>query len=68
MGAILAGLNQFTIENQFDTIIAIGLLMFLPEKRAHDLLKDIQSHIKPGGYAIINLLTDETTLFRYVSA
>lgn len=59
--AIQADLEQFGIEGKFDTIIAIGLLMFFDKKRAHELLKGIKAHIKPGGCAIINVLTDETT-------
>lgn len=59
--AIQADLDQFMIAGQFDTIIAIGLLMFFRKERAHALLGDIQAHIKPGGCAIINVLTEETT-------
>lgn len=59
--AIVADLDQFAIAGQFDTIIAIGLLMFFTEERAHALLKEIQAHIKPGGCVIINVLTEETT-------
>lgn len=59
--AIQADLDHFAISGQFDTIIAIGLLMFFNKERAHALLRDIQAHIKPGGCAIINVLTEETT-------
>ena len=44
-----------------DTIIAIGLLMFLRRQRALQLLQDIQSHINPGGHAIINVLVEGTS-------
>jgi tellurite methyltransferase len=59
--AEIADLANHRIEDDFDTIVAIGLLMFLPEARARELLADIRNHVRPGGCAIVNVLTEGTT-------
>lgn len=59
--AIQADLNTWNIDRQFDTIIAIGLLMFFKRPRALELLASIQSHVYSGGHAIVNVLTDGTS-------
>ena len=59
--AAIADLASYRIEGNFDTIVAIGLLMFFPEARARELLADIRDHVCPGGCAIVNVLTEGTT-------
>ena len=59
--AAIADLASYRIEGNFDTIVAIGLLMFFPEARARELLADIRGHVRPGGCAIVNVLTEGTT-------
>lgn len=59
--AAVVDLATFRIEGQFDTIVAIGLLMFFPRERALDLLAEIRAHVDPGGCAIVNVLVDGTT-------
>jgi tellurite methyltransferase len=59
--AIQADLAEWTIDQSFDTIVAIGLLMFFRRERALDLLLAIQEHVNPGGRAIVNVLIDGTT-------
>ena len=54
-------LASYSFDQQYDTIIAIGLLMFFPKERALAMLTDIQQQVVPGGYAIINVLTEGTT-------
>ncbi len=54
-------LSMYRIAESYDTLIAIGLLMFFPKHRALELLEDIKAHVEPGGNAIINVLTEETT-------
>jgi len=56
-----ANIGNFAIKEPFDTIAAIGLLMFFPKEKALALLSQIQSHVTEGGTAIVNVLTDETT-------
>lgn len=56
-----ADLAHFTIDRDYDTIVAIGLLMFFPRARAEALLADIAAHVRPGGVAALNVLTEGTT-------
>jgi tellurite methyltransferase len=54
-------LSTYRIAEPFDTVVAIGLLMFFPKDRALELLADIKAHVRPGGNAIVNVLTEGTT-------
>ena len=56
-----ADLATYRIAETFETIVAIGLLMFLPQDRALALLDDIAAHVRPGGHAIVNVLIEGTT-------
>ena len=59
--ADVVDLGRYRIEAEFDTIVAIGLLMFFPQARALELLADIRSHVAEGGCAILNVLIEGTT-------
>jgi tellurite methyltransferase len=59
--AELADLASYRITETYETIVAIGLLMFFAKERARELLDDIESHVRPGGHAIVNTLIDGTT-------
>ena len=54
-------IESWTIDRSYDTIVAIGPLMFFRRERALDLLQAIQEHVNPGGRAIVNVLIDGTT-------
>jgi len=67
-------LGSFRIAEDYDTIVAIGLLMFFSGARALALLRQIGERVRPGGLAIVNTLIvgtsylgmfkpDEYTLF-----
>lgn len=58
---VQADLGNYAIDGQFDSIVAIGLLMFFDRARALELLEEIQRHVKPGGCAVINVLIEGTT-------
>lgn len=58
---VQADLENYQINGQFDSIAAIGLLMFFDRARALELLEGIQRHVKPGGCAVINVLIEGTT-------
>lgn len=58
---VQADLENYRITGQFDTIVAIGLLMFFGKERALQLLGEIQQHVKPGGRAVVNVLIEGTT-------
>lgn len=55
-----ADLGCFRIEQDYDTIVAIGLLMFFRRERALALLREIGQHVRPGGRAIVNVLAEGT--------
>ena len=59
--AVLADIGTYTIASQFDSIVAIGLLMFFPRRGAHALLARIQRHVASGGVALVNTLIEGTT-------
>ena len=59
--AIQADIDSWTIDESYDTIVAIGLLMFFRCETALKLLTAIQEHVKPGGRAIVNVLIEGTT-------
>ena len=59
--AIQVDLARWSIDQPYDTIVAIGLLMFFRRERALGLLRSIQEHVNPGGRAIVNVLIEGTT-------
>ncbi len=59
--AALADLENYAIPGKFDTIIAIGLLMFFKRDKALALLFDIQEQVAEDGIAIVNVLVEGTT-------
>jgi tellurite methyltransferase len=59
--ADVADLATWPIDGEFDTIVAIGLLMFFPKARALAMLADIREHVRPCGHAIVNVLVEGTT-------
>jgi len=58
---IQVDIECWTIDESYDTIVAIGLLMFFRHETALKLLAAIQEHVKPGGRAIVNVLIEGTT-------
>jgi tellurite methyltransferase len=58
---IQADIEQWSIDRRYDTIVAIGLLMFFRRQTAIELLDRIQVHVKPGGRSVVNVLVDGTT-------
>ena len=59
--AVLADAATFPIVRQFDSIVAIGLLMFFRRDQALQLLAAIQQQVATGGIAVINVLIAGTT-------
>lgn len=58
---IQADIENWTIDQSYDTIVAIGLLMFFRHETALKLLTAVQEHVKPGGRTIVNVLIEGTT-------
>ena len=54
-------LRTHEVAEEFDSVVCIGLLMFFDCPTAYRKLEDLQSHVCPGGVAIVNVLTDGTT-------
>jgi tellurite methyltransferase len=61
LAALQADLGSFRIGQNYDTIVAIGLLMFFRKERALALLRQIGQRVNPGGRAIVNVLVEGTT-------
>lgn len=59
--AARADVGDYAIPGKFDTIVAIGLLMFFRREKALELLSRIQEHVAGGGTAIVNTLIEGTT-------
>ena len=59
--ALELDLAAYRFERSFDTIVAIGVLMFFRREIALRMLDDIQSHVAPGGCAVVNVLIEGTT-------
>jgi tellurite methyltransferase len=56
-----ADLSTWEPERDYDSIVAIGLLMFFPRERALALLRSIRERVRPGGVAVVNVLIEGTT-------
>ena len=54
-------LRSHELSEEFDSIVSIGLLMFFDCATAYRQLHHLQSHLRPGGVAVINVLVEGTT-------
>ncbi|MGA7950330.1 MAG: methyltransferase domain-containing protein [Thiobacillaceae bacterium] len=61
LAAYQADLSHYAIDGDYDSIVAIGLLMFFPQDKARATLVDILAHTRPGGVAAVNVLIEGTT-------
>ena len=61
VSASLADLRDYPLDADFDCIVCIGLLMFFDCPTALRQLSQLQSHVRPGGIAAINVLVEGTT-------
>ena len=59
--ARVADLLGFVADRQYDCVVAIGLLMFLPCPASRALLGRLRDAVSPGGLAAINVLIEGTT-------
>src|SRR5438105_5479911 len=59
--AILADLRNIDIEEKFDCVVGIGLLMFFPKEVAINNLRKIRDLVKPDGIAVVNVFLEGTT-------
>lgn len=56
-----ADLRRHELQDQFDAVACIGLLMFFDCPTAFAQLQQLQDHVRPGGVAIVNVLVEGTT-------
>ncbi len=61
IAAVYSDVARYRLAGEYDTIVAIGLLMFLAREPALELLSEIAHHVAPGGRAIVNALVEGTT-------
>ena len=59
--AAKADLRTYEIRERFDTVVAIGLLMFFDRPTALRQLRALRTHLRPGGVAVVNVLVEGTT-------
>jgi tellurite methyltransferase len=58
-----ADLRTYRIVGEYDAIVSIGLLMFFDCASAHAQLEALQSHVRPGGIAMLTVMQEGTTFF-----
>jgi len=56
-----ADLRSHPLADDYDTVVCIGLLMFFSCPVAFRQLRELQDHVRPGGIAVVNVLTEGTT-------
>lgn len=61
IAADVTDLLHYRFTHAYDSIVCIGLLMFFPEAPARALLAAIREHVRPGGVAVLNVLTEGTS-------
>lgn len=57
----VADLRIHRLDQDFDTIVSIGLLMFFDCAKAEAALAELEAHLRPGGTLIVNVLVEGTT-------
>lgn len=61
VSASLADLRDYPLARDYDCIVSIGLLMFFDCPAALRQLAQLQSRVRPGGVAVVNVLIEGTT-------
>ena len=56
-----ADLRTYEVRDEYDAVACIGLLMFFDCPTAFAQLQQLQSHVRPGGVAVVNVLVQGTT-------
>ncbi len=59
--AVEADLRDHPLDEHYDTVVCIGLLMFMHCDQALRQLAQLQQRLRPGGTAIVNVLVEGTT-------
>lgn len=56
-----ADLRTHAVDEDFDAVVCIGLLMFFDCPTAFAQLGHLQEHVRPGGVCVVNVLVEGTT-------
>ena len=59
-GAV-ADLRDYELDEDFDAVVSIGLLMFFDCPTAFRALANMQARVREGGVAVVNVLVEGTT-------
>ena len=59
--AVEADLRRYELQEDFDAVVSVGLLMFFDCATAAEQLQMLQARTRPGGVAVINVLVLGTT-------
>lgn len=59
--AEVADLRIHRLDEQFDAVVSIGLLMFFDCATARQALAEMEGHLRPGGLLAVNVLVEGTT-------
>jgi tellurite methyltransferase len=57
--AFCFNLENYKILENYDLIICMGVLHFINQEKAIEIIKDIQKHTKKGGLNVLDVLTGE---------
>lgn len=61
INAVESDLRDYVIAQDFDAVVAIGILMFFDCVTAQRQLAALRERVRPGGIAVVNVLTTDTT-------
>lgn len=59
--SVKADIQRYEVKGTFDTVLAIGILMFFTREVALELLEKVQRAVRPGGCAVVTVLVQGTT-------
>jgi tellurite methyltransferase len=58
---VVADLRHYKASRHYDSVVAVGLLMFFPCREARAVLAQIRAAVRSGGIAAVNVLVEGTT-------
>jgi tellurite methyltransferase len=59
--ALQADLRSHVLHEDFDAVVAIGLLMYFDAAAAQSQLEQLKARLREGGIAVVNVLIEATT-------
>jgi len=65
---IKSEVQGFEIQETFDVVVAIGVLMFFPCQVMRELLDRVKRAVRPGGVAVVTVLVQGTTFMEMFEA